>query len=113
MPVLTQNTQIERIYLPMTADLKPDDPTKAWVDIIVGPLTAGDIRGIDGGGQDAISVSYVMIANRIKNWNMTDAEGKMRPITAEWVAALPPEDYQIMAEKVTAYSAMTSEEKKT
>lgn len=100
MPVLNQNTNgVERLYLPSTKDLGPENPECAWVDMVTGPLTAGDILGIDPKNDD-VSNSLQMLANRIKDWNYTDAGGAKLPVTFDNVKHLDMGDFSFLAEQL-------------
>jgi hypothetical protein len=113
MPVLNQKSKVERIYLPSTKHLPEEDPNAAFVDMELGPLTAGDIVGIDPQAPEVES-AVRMLAARIRGWNFTDAEGKELEVSYETVKLLDMEDFAHLAGKIPQnIEGLETAEKKT
>lgn len=111
MPVLHTETKIERVYLPSTKDAAEAD--KAFVDIETGPLTAGDIVGVDPKASDTES-AIRMLSTRIKGWNFTDADGQDVEVNFDNISKLKMEDFAFLAEQITTdLEGLSTPEKKT
>ena len=111
MPVLDNKNKVERVYLPSTKNLPQEE--QAFVDMNTGPLTAGDIIGVDPKLQEELVMAVIMLTNRIAGWNFTDASGEDLPVTAENVRMLGVEDFTFLAEKLPqGESSLDDSEKK-
>lgn len=111
MPVLTDKSKIERLYLPSTKDLPEAD--QAFVDMEVGPITTGDIVGVDPKAGE-VEIGVRMLTARIKGWNFTDGAGNEVEVTFENVSKLDMEDFAFLAGKLPqSVEGLTTEEKKT
>jgi hypothetical protein len=111
MPVLNNDSKLERVYLPSFSQLPEDQ--QAFVDIEVGKITAGDVIGIDPEKSDTES-ALRMLANRIKGWNLTDASGQELEINFENVSKLDVNDFAFLAEKIgDKVEKLPADQKKT
>lgn len=113
MPKLIVNTT-KRLYLPSTKDLPEEE--KAWVEV-KDRLTGGDWVAAAVGKNNAERTD-IGLAMFIVNWNFTDAEGKVDPITPETVHRLELEDYNFLGGELHAtskdvISSVQGEQKKT
>jgi len=113
MPKLITST-IKRLELPSTKDAPEEE--KAWVEV-KDRLTGGDWNAARSGKTDGERTD-AGIAMFIVNWNFTDAEGKVDPITAETVHRLELEDYNFLSEQLYAASkdvitSLQEDQKKT
>lgn len=101
----------EQIILPSTKDLPEDQ--QAWVVMDVSPRRAGDLALVDRSMTDG-EVGLAVIAGRIKEWNYTDANGKVFPITTETVGdIIGQDDFQYLATRMgSSEGGLTEDEKK-
>ena len=100
MPELQINSEpiIEHVFLPSFKSLPESE--QAWVDIDVSPMTGADMDVYDEDdttGNKVISLTFRLLAERIKKWNFTtkDASGAdvPTPITSESVRHLNINDF--------------------
>lgn len=111
MPVLQNESKLERFYLPSTKNLPQEE--QAFVDMEVGKLTTADIVAIDPKAPE-VQIGVMMLTTRIKGWNFTDSEGKELPIVFDTVKMLDVEDFGFLAEKIPAdFKTLDPTEKKT
>ena len=97
MPVLKNESKIERFYLPSTKALPETE--QAFVDMEVGPMTTGDIIGINAKAGE-VEMGVRMLTARIKGWNIQDAAGNDLEIDFDNVCKLPIEDFTYLADKL-------------
>lgn len=114
MAILKDESKLERLYLPSTSDKAPDDSECAWVDLDLGPLTAGDMQGVTLSAGDVMA-SLAILLNRIKGWSYTMADGTTPlPISEENVRRLKIADFQFLVSKIpTKGASLTEQQKKT
>ena len=112
MPELQNNKgKIERFYLPSTEDLIIDDENKAWVDMEVGGLVAGDLLNVKADSGE-MEIAIQMLCARIKDWNFTEAGVKL-PITEDVVKLLDIADFTYLTKQFSAdVSSLSASEKK-
>lgn len=111
MPVLTNKSKIDRFFLPSTKDLP--EAEQAFVDMEVGPITTGDIVGVDPKAGE-VEIGVRMLAARIKGWNFTDEAGADVEVTFENVSKLDMEDFSFLAGKLPqSVEGLSTPEKKT
>lgn len=94
MPQLISNTT-KRLYLPSTKDA-PNESDRAWVEVKE-KLTGGDWVAAAIGKDDA-ERTEIGLAKFIVNWNFTDSEGKVEPVTPETVHRLELKDYNFLGQ---------------
>jgi len=118
MPVLRTDETIKRIYLPSTADLAPDDPEKAWVDVAVGPVLGRDVEKVTS--QYLMSAAHVLLQQRIRDWNYTDDAGVKAEISLQNIGIMRNEDIlhivseiEDSAKTISKDAELSTEEKKT
>jgi hypothetical protein len=113
MAILKNEDITKRFYLPTTQDLADESPDKAWVDLNIGPLTAGDIINIDPEG-DKVSSAINLLTNRIKEWNFTSETGESLAITFDNVRHLDIKDFSFLADQIpNDVEGLTVPEKKS
>lgn len=107
---ITSEPIIEHVVLPTYTDQPEAD--QAWVDIDVSPMTGADMDVYDEDSTDGnkvISLTFRLLAERIKKWNFTykDAAGtdQPTPITAENVRHLNITDFSYLNKIVRTKSS--------
>lgn len=107
-------TKTKRLYLPSTKDLPEEE--KAWVEV-KDRLTGGDWVA-SAIGKDNAERTDIGLSMFIVNWNFTDAEGKVEPITPQSVHRLELEDYNFLGKELKeatkdVASSLDEDQKKT
>jgi len=104
MPVLASLPQpdIKQFFLPSTASLPEAD--QAWVKMDVSPLNAQDFLVMEG-GESAVKIGMRVFAERIKEWNFTEADGTTVPIAYENILRLDQGDLKYLSSQMPSMSA--------
>lgn len=112
MPSLEKKTEVARFFLPTTKDAAEAD--KAWVDLEIGAVVAGDLIEIDE-TSTKVGATIKLLSSRIKDWNFTDTvdgvETKV-PINESSVRKLDMTDFGYLATKVKADVKELAEDQK-
>jgi hypothetical protein len=94
----------EKIILPSS---KEGD--QAWV-VIKTNLTIGDVTGSEG--VDKMAASFKMLANIIREWNFTDKDGQIVPITEDNIKLMEISDVLEIQKRVKLPTEVMDELKK-
>ena len=112
MPQLKNFEKKEQIYLPSTKD-EPNTEDRAWVVMDVSPVKTGDVAIYDDGMKRG-EYQVMVVANRIKEWNYTDASGEPVPINFDTVTQLDTDDFKYLQTLIESEPAtLSTDEKKS
>lgn len=112
MPILKDQSKVERFYLPSTEKLPEEE--KAFVDLDIGPVITGDVVGADLEAGE-VKVGVQMLTDRIKGWNYTNESGEPLEINFDNVKLLDMDDFVFLAQQLPTdkVEGLTAPEKKT
>ncbi len=112
MPQLRAPTsKLKHLILPSTATLAEGD--QAFVDLDVGSFNTSDILALQAVDQQLLKMQAEILANRIKDWNFTEADGSKTPIDYDAVARLEIEDFQFLITEMNTPDPDAETQKKT
>lgn len=113
MPVLKESVEkLEKLYLP-TSEKAPNEEDRAWVVMDVSPLLTGDADAVEQDAKNAGQATRYMLANRIKEWNFTEADGTPIEISYESLKRMELTDFSFLQGKIEdGEGALTDDEKK-
>jgi hypothetical protein len=114
MPSLAKKSEVARFFLPSTKDAAEAD--KAWVDLEVGAVVAGDLVDIDD-KTTKVGATIKLLVSRLRDWNFTDTvegvETKI-PINEESMRRMDMNDFGYLATKVNSdVQGLSDEQKKS
>lgn len=90
MPVLRDNEDIQKFYLPSTKDA-PNEEDRAWITLDVSPQKGRDLLSVQSG--DTSGLTYLKkIAARLREWNYFDESGAILPINVDTVQIIEDTD---------------------
>jgi hypothetical protein len=90
MPLL-ETERLQKIILPSTANLPADQ--QEWVVMDISQLKGADLDAIDENAEKNIMKFFGQIVTlRIREWNVTEANGELAELSAENIGRLPLED---------------------
>lgn len=100
MPILTDIRKTRELSLPSY----PDSKVVIFPSFLVGDLTEVDLT------DDSLKNGVKTLAHIIKEWNFTDEEGKVLPITEENINKLASVDVDFILKEIKIFA---EEEKKS
>jgi len=96
MAQLIPNGGLKKVWLPSSAN-EPIEDDKGWAVIETGAIKAGDVLYMDASSTKyGMAFNMMLLAQRIKEWNIKDASGAVAEISLDTVKQLDLEDVTVL-----------------